>query len=123
MSKATFTERYSQIVMDAYKIVYDEGACFTLDAFAKRTGWKNNRHTRKALQIAVTEGRLTAYKMRFSDGHYRRIYFAPAWEGTDTMEFYKRIVAQREALDDELFPKPPVTPIEELPLFDALAVS
>ena len=95
-----FTERYAAIVMEAYQIVYRENACFTLDAFAKRTGRKPNRHLAAALKKAVLDGRLEAYRMLFSDGYYRIVYFAPDWDNRNT-DHFRRMVALREKLEQE----------------------
>jgi hypothetical protein len=119
-----FTERYAAIIMEAYRLVYEQNTCFTLKAFAAKTGYKDNRHTARALKQAVSEGRLVVYKTRFSDGRYRNVYYAPPWEGADKFDFYKRLVEQREALEQELYPKTyPPPPENQLTLEDAEAQS
>lgn len=53
-----------------------QGLSFSVRGFCEACKAPENRHTRKVLNTLVKNGRLTAHRTLFDDGHYRMVYSA-----------------------------------------------
>jgi len=71
-----YTAHVANVRASALALAYVEGASFTVASFCSSQGFKDNRHTRRALNQMVEDGKLVKHKMLFGDGHYRMLYCA-----------------------------------------------
>jgi len=71
---AGFSTKEVLVITDALLLWAQEVDQFTVGGFCKLTGHKDNRHTRRILNMLVWGGLAFKAKQLFDDGHYRMVY-------------------------------------------------